>query len=155
MARHSVHISTIDRRTASRNIKYLKNISPRSSNWENIHLMDSRWNSYSGGIIHTISTYKSGRTKFWCNYACSRVVDYWKNGEFRVRENFMMYTGLFVLVKLKLNSLVWRSRRIAPEDYQKFQKIQGNFYFLNTVLEEQFCVGCADTKFHTIFHHWK
>ena len=42
-----------------------------------------------------------------------------------------------------------------PKEYQKFQKIQGNFYFLNTVLEEQFCVGCADTKFHTIFHHWK
>ena len=41
----------------------------------------------------------------------------------------------------------------CPRGISNIPKIQGNFYFLNTVLEEQFCVGCADTKFHTIFHH--
>ena len=82
--------------------------------------MDSRWNSYSGWIIYKISRDKSGRTKFLCNHARSKVVDYLKNGELRVRDNFMMYTGLFVLVKLKLKSFVWRSRTGAQEEYQIF-----------------------------------
>ena len=52
-----------------------------------------------------------------------------------------------------MKSLVWRPRAGTPEQHKKFKEFQGNFYFLNTVLEEEFCVGCADTKFLTIFHH--
>ena len=54
-----------------------------------------------------------------------------------------------------MKSLDWRPRMGAPKEYQKIPEIQGNFYFLNTVLEEEFCVGCADTKFYTIFHQLK
>ena len=52
-----------------------------------------------------------------------------------------------------MKSLVWRPRTGAPEEYKKFQKFKEIFTFLNTVLEDQFCVGCADTKFLTIFDH--
>ena len=50
-----------------------------------------------------------------------------------------------------MKSMVWRPRKGAPEEYKKFQKFKEIFTFLNTVLEEQFCVDCAKTKLHTIF----
>ena len=73
---------------------------------------------------------------------------------------FNKYPSIFLYIKLKKKLFFFKN--ILNEEFglvtkdgcpKGISKIQRNFYFLNTVLEEQFCVGCADTKFHTIFHH--